>query len=92
MPVSRRALLASTTAALAAAAEVAPVRLPGKVRLGILDVLGHLGDVTSHLKDAPDVEVVAVAVENAADFSRLARNPRVQGAKHYTDVRRMLDS
>lgn len=92
MPVSRRTLLASAATALAPAAEIAPVKLPGKVRLGILDVLGHLGDVTSHLKDAPDVEVVAVAVPEAADFNRLSRNARVKGAKHYTDWRRMLDS
>jgi predicted dehydrogenase len=79
-------------AASAAAAEESQVRLPRKVRLGILDVLGHLGDVTAPLPRLPDVTVVAVAVPEKAAFDRLARNPRIAGAKHYADWRRMLDS
>ncbi len=91
MRYSRRHVLAASAAALAPAATAA-LRLPRKIRLGLLDVEGHLGEVLKPLPQLPDVEVVAIAHPDAAVADRQKRNPRLAAAKHYTDYRRMLDA
>lgn len=89
MQTTRRQLLAGAAAMAAANAEV---RLPKKIRLGLLDVEGHLGEVLKPLPRLPDVEVVAIAHPDPAVAQKLVRgNPRLTEARYYNDWRRMLD-
>jgi predicted dehydrogenase len=89
MEPTRRQVIAGSAAAMAARAEI---RLPRKVRLGLLDLEGHVGDVLRPLPQLPDVEVVAIAHPNPATAQRAMKgNPRLAGARFYHDWRRMLD-
>lgn len=83
--LTRRAILLAP-AALAAAAETETVRLPKKIRVGILGLEGHTGLITRPLNRLPDVEVVAYW---SADRATLRGQP---GAKRYDDWRAMLDA
>jgi predicted dehydrogenase len=83
--LTRRAVLLAP-AALAAAAATEPVRLPKKIRVGILGLEGHTAEITSPLPRLPDVEVVAYW---SADSAKLARVPN---AKRYDDWKAMLDA
>ena len=75
--LSRRSWLAgaSIAAEQIARAALAPVHLPHKVRIAIIGAQGHMGEITSHLKEAPDVELVAVADPDAQAAARFARGP-----------------
>jgi predicted dehydrogenase len=89
MRTTRRTLL--TGLALAPAA-VPAIKLPTKVRLGLLDLEGHVGEVIKPLEQLPDIEVTAIAHPDAATVRKqMASNPRLASARHYTDYRRMLD-
>ncbi|HUQ91397.1 MAG TPA: Gfo/Idh/MocA family oxidoreductase [Bryobacteraceae bacterium] len=82
MQYSRRQVLAMA----------AVVKLPRKVRLGLLHLEGHVGDVLNPLPQLPDIEVVAIAHPDAEVVRNRMKNPRLASAKHYTDWRRMLES
>jgi predicted dehydrogenase len=86
--LSRRALLAGMATALAAE----PVKLPGKVRVGIAGLEGHVGEITGPLKQLPDVEIVAIADDDDATLERFGRRPEFTAAHRYGDYRRMLDA
>lgn len=88
MTPTRRAVIAGLACAPAA---MAAVRLPRKVRLGLLDLEGHVGEVIKPLPQLPDVEVVAIAHPSAAVVKKQASNPRLANAKHYADWRSMLE-
>jgi predicted dehydrogenase len=90
MPLSRRHVITGSAALLAPVAS-AELRLPHKIRLGLLDLEGHASEVISHLPQLPDVEVTAIAHPDAAVVANQKNNPRLANAKHYTDWRRMLD-
>ena len=79
-------------AGAAMAAPATPLRLPRKIRLAILGFDGHVGDITSPLAQLPDVEVTAIADEDAGVMAKNARNPRLAGARQYRDYRRMLET
>src|SRR5215204_3995299 len=81
--LSRRAVLLAPAALAAADADV--VRLPKKIRVGILGFEGHTGEITSPLNRLPDVEVVAYWSSDGKKQNRLP------SAKQYTDWREMLD-
>jgi predicted dehydrogenase len=87
MAMTRRTLLAAG-AALAGAEEA--VKLPSKVRLGIIGFDGHAGDITGPLPQLPDVEVVAIADANPQALARQSKNPRLSGAKKYTNYKELL--
>jgi predicted dehydrogenase len=93
VPLSRRAWLTAApfAAQQAARAALPPVKLPHKVRIGVIGVEGHIGEITSHLKEAPDVELIAVADPSTKAMARFARGP-LAGVRQYTDYRRMLDT
>ena len=57
--MTRRTLLAGLPLAAQAAAQ--PLRLPQKVRLALIGVEGHTGEVLGQLPHAPEVELVAVS-------------------------------
>jgi predicted dehydrogenase len=90
--LSRRSWLAGLPVAAQTAARAAepPLKLPQKVRLALIGAQGHIGEVTGRLKDAADVEFVAVADPDAKAAARVARGP-LAGARQYTDYRQLLD-
>ncbi len=82
LETTRRAWLLGTAAGALAGQPAPPLRLPKKVRIGLIGLDGHYGEITNHLGEAPDVELVSVA--GAA--------PRKSwNAKQYGDYREMLD-
>ncbi len=88
---SRRSLLFGM-AALAALARAETVRLPRKLRLGLIGFDGHPEEVLRPLRDFPDVELVAVAEagSDARAMEGQVRNPLVAKAKRYGDYPEML--
>lgn len=80
--LTRRSILFAP-AAMAAAAET--VRLPKKIRLGILGFEGHTAEVIEPLPRLPDVEIVAYWESGGKKQAKLG------SAKQYSDWREMLD-
>lgn len=87
---TRRSWLAGT-AALPAAEAFQPLRLPRKVRLALIGLDGHTGEILGPLKDLPDVELTAIADPNPRARAGVLRNPRATGAREYGDYRQMLE-
>lgn len=77
--LTRRSLFAGAAASLAAQT----LKLPSKIRVAIIGLDGHPGEITKPLGELPDVEVVAIAADHGMS--------RVPNAKLYSDYRRMLD-
>jgi predicted dehydrogenase len=77
---TRRAWLLSAVAGGLAASQ--PLRLPRKVRVGLIGLDGHYGEITDHLAEAPEVELAAVAG---------AQPRRSWNVRTYDDYRAMLD-
>jgi predicted dehydrogenase len=83
---TRREWFAGTAAAtLAAAQSTEPVRLPRKVRIGLIGLDGHYSEIVDPLPRIPDAELVAVADPTAGSRARFASVHR------YKDYREMLD-
>ena len=92
MNYSRRDLLLAIAAStLPGRAET--VKLPRKVRFGIIGYDGHVEEVLRPLADFPDVELVAVADAGSASraIASALRNPLVSKAAHYSAYAEMLD-
>ena len=75
-----------TRRALLAAAAVPVLRLPKKIRVGVIGMEGHLGEVLGPIQSMPDVELVSVSDSDAARMAKLAPSVR-----RYSDYRLMLD-
>lgn len=73
-------------------AGAAAVKLPRKLRLGMVGVLGHAGEILTPLPHLPDVELVAVAESDPTELDRVKKRPVAAKAKFYSDYRRMLDT
>jgi predicted dehydrogenase len=91
---TRRALLlaAGAASALLAQERAEPIRMPRKVRLGMIGFDGHVGEIFAQLPRLPDMELVAYAVDGS-DPKALAsarKNAAIQGAKTYDDYAAML--
>ncbi len=86
-PTTRRALLAG--AAVGALAGQQPpqefVRLPQRVRIGLIGLDGHFNEIVKPLPRVPDAELVAVADPDPAALAPF------RTAHCYTDYREMLD-
>lgn len=80
--LSRRVILLAP-AAMAGTSD--PVRLPKKIRVGILGFEGHTAEIFDPLKRLPDVEIVAYWDSTGKKQAKLA------SAKQYSDWREMLD-
>lgn len=76
---TRRAWLVG---AAAAGALAQPMRLPRRIRVGLIGLDGHYGEITDHLAEAPDVELAALAG---------AQPRRGWNVRTYDDYRAMLD-
>lgn len=87
-PLTRRTVLAGAAAGagLAAPVQSDPIRLPRKLRLGMIGLDGHTGEILGQLKRLPDIEFVAVSDANAGALKRFA------GQHTYSDYNRMLDA
>jgi predicted dehydrogenase len=70
----------------AKAAPPQPVRMPKKIRVGVLGLEGHTNQIYGPLNLLPDVEVVAYWSSDSTQFRR------IPGAKRYDDWKAMLDS
>jgi len=68
------------------------VRLPRKVKLGIIGFDGHPAEVLGQLRQLPDMELVAYAVDGTdpATLTSSRKNAFVQKAKSYDDYSTML--
>jgi predicted dehydrogenase len=89
---SRRTLLAGAAASVLRGEELpGAVRLPRKVRVAMIGLDGHTGDILEPLPRLPDVEMVAFSDPDAAMRARFARNPHLRAAKQYADYNEMLD-
>ena len=87
--LTRRTVLAGLGATLAAQT----LKLPSKVRVAIIGLDGHPGEISKPLDELPDVEVVAIADADAKAIDRYTRGkPPLAGVKPYADYRRMLDA
>lgn len=73
-------------------ASAAAIKLPRKLRLGMVGVLGHAGEILTPLPELPDVELVAVAESDPAELAKIRKRPVAAKAKFYSDYRRMLDA
>jgi predicted dehydrogenase len=97
---TRRALLLAAGAAGAVGAcfaqdtvQEAAIRLPRKLRLGIIGFDGHVGEVLGQLHRLPDMQLVAYAVDGTDPMTLESqrKNPAVQKAKSYDDYAPMLE-
>ncbi len=88
---TRRTLLAGVPAALLAQHDGAQVRLPRKVRVGVIGLVGHTAEVFDPLPSLPEVEVTAIADPDEKGRTRLAKNRGAAAARMYGDYRQMLD-
>jgi len=86
--LTRRAWLAGASVAARAADSL---RLPGKVRLALIGLEGHTGEVLGPLPRLPDVELVAISDPDPQAVARLSRRPIAARARQYTDYRALLD-
>ncbi len=91
--MNRRLWLAgAASVAFARPAENVPVRLPRKVRVAVLGLDGHTGEILNPLPRLPDVEVVAVSDPKPAALAAARRRPALASARQYDDHRKMLEA
>src|SRR4051812_20100989 len=88
--ISRRSWMAGLPLAQQALRAAEALHLPRKVRIALIGVEGHTGEILNRLKEAPDVEFVAVADPDPKGAARVARGA-LAAAHQYTDYRQMLD-
>ena len=89
---SRRGLLLAAVAS-AIKSRAATVKLPDKVRLGIIGYDGHVDEILRILPEFPDVELIAVA-DDASDSGATQsalRNPSVSKARRDAAYPEMLE-
>ena len=87
--MTRRTWVAGSLLAAPAVSE--PLRLPHKVRLALIGMQGHVGEILTPLKDLPDVELVAISDPDPKATAALARRQNMPSLRQYTDYRRLLD-
>lgn len=90
-PVSRRRLLQAAAGSLAPAAAQEPVRFGREVRLALIGVTGHAGEILGAIRSLPDVEVVAAADQDPAALVAFGKRPGRTAARQYADYRVLLD-
>jgi predicted dehydrogenase len=87
--LSRRSWLAAGAAVLGAQEASGPVRLPRKVRLALIGLDGHTGEILRPLPRLPDVELVAVCDPDGERLARAFRSFQPP-PRQYTDPERLL--
>jgi predicted dehydrogenase len=92
--ISRRAWLWQAPSGVALASQAATsqvLRLPRKLRLAIIGLEGHIGEILEPMDRLPDVELVAVQDHNPALTHEVATGKHGAGAREYRDWRELLD-
>lgn len=76
-----------------AVAAAGTLKLPAKVRVAMVGLDGHPGEITKPLDEVPGVEIVGVADPDAGAIERFTKGkPRLAGVQAFADYRRMLDT
>ncbi|MGB9606708.1 MAG: Gfo/Idh/MocA family protein, partial [Bryobacteraceae bacterium] len=88
--LSRRNWLAGCLSLQAEQPEGA-VRFGRTIRIALIGLEGHTGEILRPLPRLPEVEVVALADEDERALASVTRNPRLKAARVYTDWRRLLE-
>jgi predicted dehydrogenase len=87
--LTRRTLFTGTAITLAAQT----LKLPSRIRVAIVGLDGHPGEITKPLNEVPDLDIVGIAGAEAGDVRRFTRrNPRLADVQRFDDYRRMLDT
>lgn len=86
--ISRRSLMAG--AALAPQAGT-PLRLPRPIRLAMIGLAGHTGEILRQLPRLPDIQLVAASDPNERATARLAQAPYGAAMRRYQDWRELLE-
>ncbi len=82
MPLNRRQWLAAA----------AMVQVGRRIRVAIIGLDGHPGEITGPLHSLPEVEIAAISTLEEAETARYVRGKaRLQSARYFADPRRMLD-
>lgn len=89
--LSRRSWLASAASAALAQEPGRTVRLPRKVRLALVGLEGHTGEILQPLARLPEVELVAVCDPDGERLKRTFANRRPE-VRRYTDLERLLET
>jgi predicted dehydrogenase len=89
--LTRRALVLTPAALAAAAAPSDPIRLPRRLRVAILGLDGHTGEIVDKVPQLPDIEIVAVSDADSKALAKFMAKPQLSKAKAYADARQMLD-
>src|SRR5271154_3711662 len=89
--LSRRAWVTGVALApqLATAAQV--VRLPKKIRLALIGLVGHIGEILDPMDRLPDLQLVAIQDPDPQLMARVAEGKHAAGARKYSDWRELLD-
>src|SRR5436190_81951 len=88
--LSRRAWMAGAALASQARAQEI-VRLPRKVRLAIIGLEGHTGEILDPMDRLPDVELVAVYDADPSLTEGFTRHRHGKSARSYHDWHELLD-
>jgi predicted dehydrogenase len=72
-------------------AAAAAIRLPRKIRVGMIGLDGHPTEVLRPLPQLPDVEITALHDTDARTIARFQKDPRLASSRSYSDWRQMLD-
>lgn len=67
------------------------LRLPQKLRLAIIGLEGHIGEILDPLDRLPDVELAAVYDPDPHLMEQIAKGKHGAGARQYRDWRELLD-
>lgn len=78
-------------AALASQAAAQEIRLPKKIRLAIIGLEGHIGEILGPMDRLPDIELVAIQDRDPQLMEHVARGRHGANARRYRDWRELLD-
>jgi predicted dehydrogenase len=70
----------------------APVQLPKTIRVGIIGLDGHYGEITEAAKRIPSLQITAVAETKPGLIRQMAGNPLLARATLYDDYRKLLEA
>ena len=91
--MSRRQWIGGAVAAAqtAAAVPAQTVRLPRKLKLAVLGLEGHIGDVLDALPQLPDVELAGISDADPVLTAQVAKRPGIGSPRRYADHMELLD-
>src|ERR1700682_5807805 len=89
--LSRRAWVTGAVLARQAAARQI-VRLPKKVRVALIGLAGHIGEILDPMDRLPDLQLVAIQEPDPQRVAQVAEGKHGAGARRYRDWRELLNS